>query len=305
MISNKSLKDSIKKIINEHFKADTNNNDLIYNYIEESKNKLLKILYDNVLKIEDDGNLEDLIKFMLEEKYLKKFKSLEDALIYSISYNLANLTYKNCVNIFIELENTNDYEIYRKKVIYYTKSLGHLLSSDIVSKVNKKELRNATIRVSGYILPVIKNKEEILQVIPSISENIKDEYCNAVNNKNSEKARNFLNNEKALEIFKEYCNNQCSIIKYYEQLNKDIAKGLYVFTEYHDIVKEVSDIRKNARYEEYCDAWRDIEKAIINKMYENNNFNFLEVLKYIETIRNVNNNIRFWYNIIDNCKDRI
>ncbi|BFI73150.1 hypothetical protein YN1_1370 [Nanoarchaeota archaeon] len=140
-------------------------------------------------------------------------------------------------------------------------------------------INSSFYKYNDYIIPNVGNKEILLYyVLPFLPEDLLKKSCNDIENR---KGIGWIKDKESEKIFKEFCENRSSIIKYYN--NPDIIKGLYSLA---CMQKELNNKKFN------------IKDSIIyyeckhTKIY----INPTESIKYLE---NINNNIEFWKSILD------
>ncbi|BFI73154.1 hypothetical protein YN1_1410 [Nanoarchaeota archaeon] len=294
----------INKPINKKYKY-------IKNYVKESADYLKNNINENLkntynYSIEDIKNIIiNIIKKYLDEDLVNKVnsESLDELIKTSISIiSIENMHKKNSYNLQLDILRVNDC---RERLIEYLRSTGMSLRRDDIDKIRCKSSDKIIIRYD-YIFPKINYKDEkeniidLLHILPSIRHDIKKKFCREIENNQEIE---WLNNEKALEIFKEYCNNPCSIIKYYK---KYVDKSFDEYLRYLKSVpenlysksKELEESKGPNKYDKLVRIWKSVGKYII---IENNNKNIYNMLKAIEVLENTNGNIAFWLEMSIKC----
>ncbi len=284
-------------------------NDLLYKEYQEAKKLLAGNLSKEIVNRIIEGemsfdNLDHVIYDIVSEKVRNQIpyipNNLEDLL--SITVALGALRLRSKTKIWGR-EKTETKEDLNKEHIEYIRIAGVLVNTSVLQY---RRYESVAYKASSYLLPLIKNKKELLTVLAAMPESIlqlvlKGNYTRWLNN-----------DPRLFSIVQKYSKNPCSLLEEYPE----IIKPLYVLEMVinGNLRREIeyAKISRSSKVERLNEIWNKIERNVReNSKYMianykckntiNLSFSWGDVFK----LRKISNNIIFWYNLCERCKDKI
>ncbi|BFI73152.1 hypothetical protein YN1_1390 [Nanoarchaeota archaeon] len=298
------IRNKIDHIINNYYKIKENNTNIINYYLKEAKKDIIEKTAKDIIKGKRHGeeNLSNIIKNTLYkeakdyiDKLLQEIKTKED--FYKLFCNSRGTCIRFYISFYtLELIHKDIYEIgiNRKPVsiedidnfidiLSNIRESGKLnISEDIYSK-NPEVFYNIS---DNYYFPIIRRTKTLLSILPSIPDHIMKKIYEDIEKGYIIK---YFASFSPYIVFREYYNNPESIIKYYKKyINEDFE--IYLNSFYNKI-NEVGYLRiildlDNNNLKNFDLRWN----IVLNNSSENEK-------SYIENLRNINENILFWYRL--------